>query len=762
MGLGLNNAQAVLEQLVLASSEDEVTGVLESYGFVAYDDENWFPLGGFRNNAGTVHNQQSDPRGALAEKIVNSVDAVLTYACKKTGIDPQSHLAPKTVDEAAERFFDIPEGRISRLLPSRRADLAQSICVALTGQKPPGYPCVVIVDKGEGQAPDMFADTFLSLHEENKVRVPFVQGKYNMGGTGALRFCGKHHNYQLIVSRQRVRHMLSDDGMWGFTLIRRRPPTRGYKTSSFEYLAPGKRLLQVDAASLPLWPDPERGALQPMEGGTFIKLYEYQLAERTAATLDLYYALSRRLFRIAIPAQIAEMREYRGHTLGTILTGLSVRLEDAAGGLVEAGFPCAMLLDVAGIGHLPVTLALLRQDSSGEHYLKASEAIIFTVNGQAHAFLPRQFLASEAVGLKFLGGTLLVEVDCTGLDAATIEKLFMSSRDRMSQCDERKTIETELESFLKHHEGLKHWNELRRKEAMDRSTRSKETTEILQTLLKSCPELARLLSSGGPVRDPSQYGSQEDEFQGRRYPTYLELVGKPQKGCPLTQHCRVTFRTDAENSYFTRPDDPGEIKIDGFDPQKIVVSWYLWNGTLTLTIRPTSGARAGEHYPVRVRVSSLAAEVLPGWLTQEFVLEIQPSENSSSVSIKTRRRDHIRTASLPEILEMKKDEWEAQGWDTDDPVFIDDSNGQTVSFVNMDHASLRNFCYQRPKEAEIAREQFKIALTIAGVHCRGLRIRTLIEERSEAQSLRVLASVILPLLTLGKLEESLVGQMAST
>ena len=29
------------------------------------------------------------------------------------------------------------------------------------------------------------ADTFLSLNKNNKLRIPFVQGKFNMGGTGA-------------------------------------------------------------------------------------------------------------------------------------------------------------------------------------------------------------------------------------------------------------------------------------------------------------------------------------------------------------------------------------------------------------------------------------------------------------------------------------------------------------------------------------------------------------------------------------------------
>ena len=40
---------------------------------------------------------------------------------------------------------------------------------------------------GEGQTPERMPDTFLSLTKSNKLRIPFVQGKFNMGGTGRLR-----------------------------------------------------------------------------------------------------------------------------------------------------------------------------------------------------------------------------------------------------------------------------------------------------------------------------------------------------------------------------------------------------------------------------------------------------------------------------------------------------------------------------------------------------------------------------------------------
>ena len=55
------------------------------------------------------------------------------------------------------------------------------------GEKPD--PNIGIVDRGEGQSPRRMPNTILSINKTNKLKVPFVQGKFNMGGTGALSKC---------------------------------------------------------------------------------------------------------------------------------------------------------------------------------------------------------------------------------------------------------------------------------------------------------------------------------------------------------------------------------------------------------------------------------------------------------------------------------------------------------------------------------------------------------------------------------------------
>ena len=85
-------------------------------------------------------------------------------------------------------------------------------------------PSYLIVDDGEGQTPQSFPDTFMSLAKSNKMRIPFVQGKFNSGGTGVLQFCGDQ-NLQLIASRRHPQAPVVPDDptahLWGFSIVRR-------------------------------------------------------------------------------------------------------------------------------------------------------------------------------------------------------------------------------------------------------------------------------------------------------------------------------------------------------------------------------------------------------------------------------------------------------------------------------------------------------------------------------------------------------------
>ena len=177
--------------------------------------------------------------------------------------------------------------------------------------------------------------TLLSLGESNKLKIPFVQGKFNMGGTGVFRFCGKQ-NIQLIISKRHPDVAKYDDdpskGEWGLTIIRRENPSKYIRSSTFKYLAPGGKILSFVSDNLLLLPGEYPIAYaKPLEWGTYIKLYEYQISGGlgTIITLNFLYRLSLLLPQIALPIRLYERRKnYSANTYETTLSGLDVRLEE--------------------------------------------------------------------------------------------------------------------------------------------------------------------------------------------------------------------------------------------------------------------------------------------------------------------------------------------------------------------------------------------------------------------------------------------------
>ena len=93
-----------------------------------------------------------------------------------------------------QKFFGVLDGKWMNLQPRERTNLAEIYCnLIATGEKGTGAnPTYTILDKGEGQHPEDFTKTFMSLIVKNKVGINFVQGKFGMGSFGAVNFCKKY------------------------------------------------------------------------------------------------------------------------------------------------------------------------------------------------------------------------------------------------------------------------------------------------------------------------------------------------------------------------------------------------------------------------------------------------------------------------------------------------------------------------------------------------------------------------------------------
>ena len=127
------------------------------------DDSCWKDYGDEENNYSVIGDQQDSAEGALVEKIINSVDAVLMRDCLRRQIHPESKDAPQSLQNALKKYFGIYEGKLANIDIKLRGSLAKNIALIATGEKK--NPSYIIVDKGEGQSPGKFHDTFLSLRK---------------------------------------------------------------------------------------------------------------------------------------------------------------------------------------------------------------------------------------------------------------------------------------------------------------------------------------------------------------------------------------------------------------------------------------------------------------------------------------------------------------------------------------------------------------------------------------------------------------------
>lgn len=623
--------------LLHADREAQVVDILKQAGL--WDDARcWRLLGDDENNFKTVGAQQARSEPALVEKLINSVDARLMAACLRAGIDPTSSQAPQNITEARVRFLGATE----------RTELAKMITLAATGARAQqeGMPCLTICDLGEGQTPRRVPDTFMSIDRKNKLRIPFVQGKFNMGGTGALMFCGKL-KLQLLLTRRDpdvLRQSGSTDpadSRWSVTVVRRETPPEGpgqVRNPYFKYLAPtgadafpGKGdVLSFAADALDLMPEDNRAYARPMRWGSCIKLYEYDMRGFKGHVLrkgGLLPRLEVLLPEVAHPIRVHECREgLRGKVAGsfdTNLIGLRERLEARReNSPLEPDYPASLTLNVQGQA-MTARVYAFKGDNADSY--RADQGVVFTINGQTHGWFPKSFFERKRVKMGRLADALLVVVDCSDISVDARADLFKNSRDRLSGGDLRRDIEEELESQIAHHPGLRELRERRRREEVaEKLSDAKPLEDVLRAILKTSPSLSKLFLLGQRVNAPYRAQSNGEtgggggsdhgtaDFKGKRHPTYFRFDklkdGETLKRtCEHGHRCRLKLVTDVENEYFVRDLDRGryhvEVVAGSLEGRELTTSINLYNGIAHWSVAiPPEDVAPGDALTVQLTV----------------------------------------------------------------------------------------------------------------------------------------------------------------
>lgn len=759
-----DESRRLCEALLNIDDEEGVVRLLVQTDYWGRD-ELWRHYGDVENNWGQGGNQQSLAEAALAEKLVNSVDARLINECLMKGIEPTGADAPATIRAAVARFFEGSRGDkiatggfVGEWGETETRRIADQITLCATGVRPKQLN-ITIADSGEGQSASRLPDTILSLNKSNKMYVPFVQGQFNQGGTGALRFCGSH-NLQLVISRRNP--VLLEEGTsasdfeWCFTVVRREPPAGGRKNSIYTYLAPvgvGEDVkvreggvLTFPSDGFGIFPNDDGPYKRHAAYGTAIKMYNYKFIGDKSNILRGKSLLSRLdllLPEIALPVRFYEYRkDKRGFYFDvgsrrTTVSGLLRRMKENPN--IEGGFPVSVPLQPQGeklIAHIFafVPEGTAREGDENDENGKARrlggvrnyrkrEGVLFLRNGQTQGTLPKDFFRRDAVKMKPLAEDLLVFVECDDLSDLVREDLFMPSRDRLAENDFRQSLVDALEKTLRECQELKDLRNQRQQERMKARLEDEQPlADVLQSLIQSSPNLTTLLQLGQKISAPfntqSTASDEKIEFKGEVYPTFFKNKGyeygaPAELSRPINHRVRLTFETDARDDYFTRSAERGKFDLafldsSGTGKKASINGPKLKGGIATVMLDFPNEAEIGEQMTFIARVSDTFRT-----FENRIVINVKPrveyndNEGGSGPrkppsKTKGKERERPMEVAPPSIKRVHRDDWEGEGFDEFTAMrlqplgYTDDERAELYEFkVNMDNTPLLNECKQK-------------------------------------------------------------------
>ena len=742
--------RSLLLTLLNADREEEVVHALKQAGM--WDHKaSWRLLGDREDNYATIGAQAVIPEAALAEKITNAIDAILMRHCREQGIDPTGPDAPRSVRSAVARFFDVnPDASHSGTLEAwdqtKIREVARATTsIALTGDRrrqvnrQRNYPSVSILDRGEGQAPERQPDTLLSLGNSLKKDIAFTQGKFAMGGTAALRFCGRQ-NLQLILSR-RAPFLAEEDGEssdWGFTIVRR-DYKEGDSMTAYRYLAPvgvdecpeRGRILHFQAASLPIGPRHNVPYEEEVESGTLIKLYQYQTDAVTqfGRTGGLRQDLDVWMPHLPLPIRLHECRwDGDPRSFEWNLTGLNRRLKEA-----NPEYETTGTLRVRGE---PFTYRIFcLEDENADRY-RANHGVVFSVNGQSHGMLHKRIFHSQGVKLGALEDSMAVIVDCTEVTVPSLEDLTQNSRDRLSESQFRKEVEEQIKLLLFDDNRLRELNRQRAdKHLEERLADDKPLEEVLKKVLRRSDVLNALFLRG--MRLPTQVtlspSLEGDEYEGKPHPTefhFLKLqYGRElHRNCHLGQRLRIDFVTDVEDGYFKRPILPGKLDVaihrDGnlIEPSEYTYAMRLLSGIAHLSLVLPPSVVIGDELLVEVAVND--ETLISPFVNRARITVLAEQKTRASGNEHDNNRLRIRPSGIefPQISDIYKDRWDEVDMDSGSALRIRDlgasESGSATRYlfqVNMDNEYLRAERRATPRKKELLDAQWRYGLVLLGL-----------------------------------------------
>ena len=573
-------------KLLRAESEDEVAKIIKSDHAMSAGGS-WYPVDDRVTNFNIITNQSSTGGKAATELITNMVDAMLMKRCHEEDIDPKGKDAPSTMYRAVDDFVQKMNG--GRIIDADgkwlRKYAMKNLVIGVTGatRTSEGYPCYTFADNGEGQHPKKFPETFLSLSAKNKSQIPFVQGKYNMGSSGVLNFCGEHW-FKLIVSRR-----FDKSGPWGWTLIRRRPGESDEMPVA-EYFAPDNEIPMLENLGN-LSPLQNRNREEfsqfQLESGTVVKLYDFYAGKNFSAFRGAREAFNENLVETILPFRIYDLRwppdAERG---GLRALGIDARpfygmefllrrshkddvdLQDGEEEVHEAIEAGANALSIGTITHprlgkIILTAVPIKKDLPPSHWFRKSNNRIFHhVNGQVQFKQSRGFLSQ--CRLPALKDRVAVFVDASGLKDKAHQDIWKGDRESIRETLQGENYKEEIKEKLEKSDVLKNLHHRIAREALD-SAAKESSLELVRELVKRDRNLALLLDQKYPdLPAPPPPDAPRPSLVEHKYsPTFIRIQGTQiHIDLPINRTRPIPCVTDAAVDYLTRAANRGTLHFE--------------------------------------------------------------------------------------------------------------------------------------------------------------------------------------------------------
>lgn len=634
------------EQLLKAKTREEVRNIIGEFDG---DCGDWKPLGRDENNFSTVHNQADSPMPSLTELTANAVDAELLRGYREA--DNPSH--PNSMYEASEAFGP-EDSKIDLVLES---DDDEGLQTSFT-----------VRDNGCGKSPYDFEDDFLGLSEPglNKQDYDFLQGQHGMGSSGVLKFSGEEDEkgYKFIASAG-----IDEPGIWSWSIIRKADSHYEYfvvEKESGKKIPPtfsggfGSELLQykLDSVEDRYRTESSEERFKGQMFGSFVKVYDYQFEVYARdGTNDVASNSFRKKFQrfwVNPPLDIQYVnpdikgRGWSGNTEPGLLrllyqTGDGVWSDNY--GVVKDERVLEHNFDDELLGSRDLKIILFKDDEKLEdekmrkpkrrfmqQTTKSSEgrsrrcgihdehAVLFTVNGQTHAYENLHFLQSGArCDLPKTGEDVLVVMECDDFTRDAMTNVFNVGRDRLQNNKLAENLRDGVEEAVLNCDMLR--EEESRRRSRDASKSVGDEDDWIDEWIENDSEAVQSLATGeemvysgvGGVDEGEGFGREEPETseEEREHPTYLNPIERYDSGgnhdttsigsvtLPLNRSRMIRFETDAQDDYLSRDTVSGDVVVEPGEVKKTV---ELSDGVLRVTVQAEEEAVAGTDRIVTVKL----------------------------------------------------------------------------------------------------------------------------------------------------------------